>query len=124
MNTKEVQAGAVVDSRDNDLAMLTNQVMSEGTEEAYDALQKEIDHRQFVDMLFTTHFSDISANAPEIPQDFDCLRLMVNSVEDLCGPWSSYSLKYVRKLANACDTQEVNEVGDLLSRIGEFCAAY
>ena len=93
----------MVDSRDHDLHYLFERVVAEGTTEAYTALQAELDHRQFIDTLFATHFEE-TANAPEIPQDFDCLRTMVNSVEDLCGPYSSYSLKYIRKLANLCDT--------------------
>ena len=48
---------------------------------------------------------------------------MVESVEDLCGPFSSYSLKYVRKLANLCDTQP-EEVTNTLVKVGEFCGAF
>ena len=78
--------------------------MSEGTDEAYTELQKEIEHRQFVDALFEEHFSDV-ATSNENVQNYDCLRMMVGEVEELCGDWSEYSLKYVRKLADACDSK-------------------
>jgi len=48
---------------------------------------------------------------------------MVGGVEDLCGPFSAYSLKYVRKLANLCDTKP-EEVTNTLVRIGEYCNAF
>ena len=111
-----------VDSRDHDLHVLYEQVIAEGTQEAYAALEAELSHRQFMDSLFSTHFEE-AANAPETPQDFDCLRVMVGGVEDLCGPWSAYSLKYVRKLANLCDTKP-EEVTNTLVKVGEYCNAF
>lgn len=64
------------------------------------------------------------ANAPETPQNFDCLRMMVGGVEEMCGDWSAYSLKYVRKLANACDTMSQNEISDLFVKVGNYCQAF
>jgi hypothetical protein len=122
VTTETAAPSEMVDSRDHDLHMLYQRVISEGTPESYEALQKELDHRQFVDSLFATHFEDV-ANAPEIPQDFDCLRVMVGGVEDLCGPFSAYSLKYVRKLANMCDTKP-EEVVNTLVKVGEYCHAF
>merc|ERR1711994_1235578 len=68
-------------------------VQTFGTTEAYEALQKEIAHRRFVDGLFAEHFSHIPENNGNV-QNYDCLRLMVGEVEELCGIWSDYSLKY------------------------------
>jgi len=102
--------------------MKYNDVVNQGTPEAYAALEVELAHRQFVDTLFATHFEE-TANAPEIPQDFDCLRVMVESVEDLCGPYSAYSLKYIRKLANLCDTRP-EEVTNTLVKVGEYCHSF
>lgn len=97
----------VVDSRDHDLHVLYNRVMTTGSSEDMEALQKELNHREFVDSLFNSFEID-AVNAPEQPQDYDCLRFMVGSVENMCGDWSAYSLKYVRKLANACDTMSAD----------------
>jgi len=112
----------IVDSRDHDLHYNYQRVLSEGTEEAYAALQKEIEHRMFTDKLFNTTFETV-VNAPETPQNFDCLRVMVEGVEDLCGPFSAYSLKYVAKLANLCDTQP-EEVTNTLVKVGDYCNAW
>ena len=112
----------MVDSRDHDLHYFYQQVIADGTSEAYEALAKELEHRQFVDKLFSANFDEV-VNAPEVPQDFDCLRVMVEGVEDLCGPFSAYSLKYVSKLANMCDTQS-QDVTETLVRVGEYCHAF
>ena len=120
----ETKRNDMVSSRDVDLHFHYNRVMREGTQEAYNDLQNELDHRQYVDELFTQeHFMDV-ANAPEIPQNFDCLRMMVKGVEDMCGEWSAYSLKYVRKLANVCDTKTSEEVADIYVKIGQYCGTF
>jgi len=111
----------MVDSREHDLHVLYQRVMA-GDSEAVPEMEKELAHREFVDKLFTTHFEE-AANAPETPQDFHCLRMMVGGVEEMCGPWSAYSLKYVRKLANACDTQTPDQIADLYVKVGEYCNA-
>lgn len=111
----------MVDSREHDLHVLYQRVMA-GDAEAVPEMEKELAHREFVDKLFTTHFEE-TANAPETPQDFHCLRMMVGGVEEMCGPWSAYSLKYVRKLANACDTQTPDQIADLYVKVGEYCNA-
>lgn len=41
-----------IDSRDHDLHFAYNRVIGEGTQEAYEAMQKEISHRQFADKIF------------------------------------------------------------------------
>ena len=46
---------------------------------------------------------------------------MVRRVEDECGNWSAYSLQYVRKIADACDTKTPEEITDLYDQIGEYC---
>ena len=119
--TKDSEKKESVDSRDHELHFLYNKVMADGSSESMLALEKEIEHRQFIDRLFQ-QFPD-NANAPEQPQDFDYLRLMVGGVEDMCGEWSSYSLKYVAKLANACDSKTNEELGQMYAKIGQFCGA-
>lgn len=114
----------MVSSRDVDLHYHYNRVMREGTQEAYADLQSELEHRQSIDALFSQdHFTNM-ANAPEIPQNFDCLRMMVRGVEDMCGEWTAYSLQYVRKLANVCDTKTSEEVADIYVKIGQYCQAF
>ena len=109
----------MVDSRDHDLHIAYERVVLEGTPEAYRELERELEHRKFTDLLFSTHFED-DANAPEIPQDWECYRKMIRNVEESCGRFTAYSLKYTYKLANMCDTrpQIVNAV---LSRVSDYC---
>lgn len=49
---------------------------------------------------------------------------MVGEVEELCGSWSDYSLKYVRKLANACNSKTTEEIATLVGKIGTTCQAF
>ena len=49
---------------------------------------------------------------------------MVGGVEEMCGDWSDYSLKHVRKLANVCDTMSHDEVAEVYTKIGDFCGAF
>ena len=112
----------LVDSRDHDLHFLYNQVMKTGSSEDMHKLEKELQHREFVDSLFLQF--ETPANVPDTPQDFDCLRMMVGGVEEMCGKWSAYSLKYVRKLANICDTSSTEQVSDAYVKIGQYCGAF
>lgn len=109
----------MVDSRDHDLHFAYQLVIEEGTPEAYEQFERELEHRQFTDMLFATHFED-DANAPEIPQDWECYRKFIESFEESCGRFSAYSLKYTYKLANMCDTKP-ERVNAVLSRIADMC---
>jgi len=116
----EVPEPSVVDSRDHDLHFLMNVAVNDPAQENIDAVHKEILHRNRMDAIFNDdHF--MTPNAPEIPQNFDCLRMMVNEVEDMCGEWSAYSLKYVRKLANICDTRSEEQVAESVAKIYELC---
>jgi hypothetical protein len=109
-----------VDSRDHELHYLMHQAVLNPSLENTSAVQKELNHRDFVDGLFAENFT-IVANAPEIPQNLDCLRMFVGEVEEMCGPWSAYSLKYVRKIANVCDTMTEEEIADLVAKVYTHC---
>ena len=87
-------------------------------------LEAELSHRQFVDDLFDLHFPDMGVNGPPTVSNYDCLRLMVTGVEEMCGDWSAYSLKYVRRLATACDTMEAEQMAQLYTNVGLHCGAF
>jgi len=55
------------------------------------------------------------------PRNFDCLRFIMGFVEEKCGRFSDYSLKYVRNLVNICETQ-ANTVDGFLHRIASVCS--
>ena len=48
---------------------------------------------------------------------------MLGHVEVHCGEWSSYSLKYAAKLANACDSKTPTQLEDLKVKIEAYCAS-
>ena len=96
--------------------------MNNPTKEAYAELEKEIASRQFFDELFNLDFFHIEG-APETPQDFDCYRMLIGGVEEMCGSWTSYSLKFTSKLAAVCDTKTAEEISDAYVKIGQFCGA-
>ena len=101
-----------VDARDIDLVYLTEQASkNDVSDEDLEALGKEIEHRAFVDGLFGQDFlADEGVNAPEFVNDYDCLRLMLGGVEEMCGEWSAYSLKYVGKVVTVCETKTAEEI--------------
>ena len=111
----------MVDSRDHDLHMHYRRVIGLGTEEAHKDLEKEIAHRQFMDEIFETHFSDAEmANAPELPQDWDCYKKSVRSFEKSCGRFTSYSMKFAGHLAKHCDAQP-DKVEETLEKVAKMC---
>ena len=118
----QIKSRDLVDSRDIELHYLYQRVIASGSSEDMQAMQEHLDHREFMDSLFM-QFED-SPNADPIVQDYDCLRMMVGGVEEMCGPWSSYSLKYVRKIADACNTKTADEISQMYVKIGEFCSAF
>ena len=117
------QDGNYVDAREHDLVYLTEQASkNDATEEDLAALNKEIEHRQFFDDLFDQDFfAAEEANAADVHvNDYDCLRLMLGGVEEMCGDWSAYSLKYVRNLVTVCDTKPAVEISKIFYQIGEY----
>merc|ERR1719389_374753 len=111
-----------VDSRDMKFNDLYQKVLIDGTPEDYAALQKEINHRQFSDTLFDTFFP-ASGNFTGHPKDFDCYRQMLGTIEEICGEWSAYSLKYTSRVAEACDTKGYDEVAEIAGMLYEYCGA-
>ena len=113
----------MVDSRDHDLHMAFQAVIQNGTEESHKQLEKEIAHRQFFDNLFNTHFAEAEmANAPHLPENWECYRESVNTFEKHCGRFSSYSMKHVGKLAKMCDAAP-HKVEKVLKNVGKACEA-
>ena len=116
-----------VNSRDAKLHYLFNIVQNGGGVDAHQALKDEIDHRMFIDKLFAEtfpkHFGE-NANELELtvqPEDFECLRFLMEVVENNCGRFSDYSLKYVKHLVHVCENQAGQQVLEAGIRISDFC---
>jgi len=46
---------------------------------------------------------------------------MVEGTEDMCGKFSSYSLKYVSKLVGVCNEKTADEISQIYVKIGAHC---
>lgn len=44
------------------------------------------------------------------PTDYDCLRRLMELHEEHCGRFDDYSLKYVRHLVHACETESKKDL--------------
>ena len=75
----KTESNDMVDSRDHDLHYLYNRVMMTGSSESMQDLQKELEHREFVDSLFNQFEVNANANTSETRKDLECLRLMVSA---------------------------------------------
>ena len=114
----------LVDSREVDLHFFYQRVMREGTAQAYADLKNELEHRQFVDKLFNDEMFSHTRNSEAPVQNYDCLKMMVEGTEDMCGKFSAYSLKHANKLAGICDTKTAEEIADIYVKIGQYCSAF
>lgn len=76
---------------------------------------------KFVDQLFGEHFPMANEDYEE-PQDFDCLRQLLGQLEEMCGEWSDYSLKYTKNVAHACNNKTEAELGSLMSNVFQHCS--
>ena len=76
----------------------------------------------FVDELFSSNFPDHQSNEmTSQPEDFDCLRYMIDTTEASCGRFSDYSLKYVKNLVHICENSNTFEVYEAQQKIAAFC---
>lgn len=111
-----------VSSRDGDLNFYYQRYMETKSSEDKKALEDELDSRQRYDNLFSQF--GLSTYVHESPQDFDCLRMMVGHVDDQCGRWTSYGLKYVKHLANICDSYSLDDISAAKIKISEHCNGF
>lgn len=102
---------------------LSKRAERNGGPEAHQELKEEIEHRMFVDELFSKTFPSHQSNELVVEvQDYDCLRFMIDSTELSCGRFSDYSLKYVKNLVHICETSTTMEINNAAHDIAKFCA--
>ena len=113
----------LVDSRDVNLHYLYSKVAREGGEQAHSELIAEIESRMFHDNIYNTVFAH-HANQELVaqPEDFECLRFTMDSVEESCGKFTDYSLKYVHRLVHICETEDAFGVEAAQNKISEYCS--
>lgn len=119
---------SVVNSRDAKLHYLFNRVTKNGGEQAHQDLKDELEHRMYIDKLFAEafpkHFGPYAAEDFKLtvqPSDYNCLRYLMSSVENSCGRFTDYSLKYVKHLVHVCENQDEAGVAEAARKVAEFC---
>jgi len=98
--------------------------MTQGTPEAHLALQEEITQRMKADHIFEEFMGHKLDKESEktfpLPRNFDCLRTTMDTYEGACGKFTDYSLKYVKYLVKACESENT-PVEAILNRIHSVC---
>ena len=96
-----------VDSRDNELHFLYNQVLSNPSIVNQEALQKEIAHRIKVDKrfeaIFPDHMEAVRGSTVPLPTNFDCYRSLIDQYSEKCEIMDDYSLKYMKAFVAECE---------------------
>lgn len=111
-----------VNSRDIKLHYLQRQVERIGGQEAHQELMEELEHRMAADNLFSTLFAHhVESEMVVQPEDFDCLRFMIDNYEASCERFSDYSLKYVKHLVHTCEVATPTEIQEVARQITETC---
>lgn len=96
---------STVSSRDAKLHHLYAKVSENGNHKAHIDLSTELNHRMRVDEVFAEFKGHLlGAEQYYAPQNFECLRALVNTYKQSCGPLEDYSLKYVKYFVQECET--------------------
>lgn len=68
-------------------------------------LEEELNRRMKADQIFEQFSNAVGADThSQYPVNYDCLKALVNTVEHSCGTFDDYTLKYVKVLSQACNT--------------------
>ncbi len=113
---------SAVSSRDAILNYLYARVMTTGSHEAHLDMQEELTKRMKADHVFESFHGKALTDSQDfpLPRNFDCLRATMSSYETHCERFSDYSLKYVKYLVKACESENT-PVDMLLHRIQTAC---
>jgi len=105
----------LVNSRDAKLNHLYGNMVLDKTPEAKKALTRELNYRKHINHVFHAFASTLGMNthaaAQALPKDFDCLRMMVETFKEHCGPFKDYEMKFGSYFVGACELiGEKNEI--------------
>jgi len=108
--------GNPVDSRDVKIKTLLMRRAMTNDADTMDSLNAEIDeelaNRAWWDLIVDNAVLSLAGsgvekdrlkNLREAPEHFDCLKESMSGIEDHCGRFDDYSLKYVRTVVNLCE---------------------
>lgn len=110
-------------SHDVPLHYYYNKVMSdENDADASDALEAHIAHRNFFDSLFAEVYPEFDEeNFVSKPEDFDCLRFLIDATEEHCGRLDDYTLKFVKRMVHTCEIGTPEEIGEAAELTAFLC---
>jgi len=103
-----------INSRDAKIHYLYNKAMNNNDFNSKQELTDELLHRRTVDRIF----EKFGVNTTYTVIDFKCLKATVENFKSTCGQWSEYTLKYVRNMAVACET---NSEDDIKAKFTQIC---
>ena len=56
-----------------------------------------------------------------VPSDFDCLRVLMESFENKCMPFSEYGLGHVKYIVEFCESSTTSEIVEKAMDMGHIC---
>lgn len=100
-------------------------MMRDNDYEAQAQFEAHVAHRVYFDNLFDAIYPDFDyMDTITQPEDYDCLRFMVNVTEAHCGRLDDYTLKFVKRLVHTCETGNPEEIGVTAELIASMCVKF
>lgn len=104
----------MIDSRFMKVKTLSQIYAREKTTESLEELQEEMRSMQHMDNTFHPIIEafklDGKYNSDSI--NFECLRPVIENLEEKCGRISDYGLIYIKYIAQACESISVEEISN------------
>ena len=87
-------------------------------------LSSELTYRMRLDHVFEKYAGQLYAtNEAVLPKNFACLREMVSTFKQFCGPLEDYSLKFVKYLVQDCESQgDAYDLSTLKNKLKTHCS--
>lgn len=122
--SEDDKLASTVSSRDAKLHHLYARTAENGDHRAHLDLSTELNHRMRVDSVFDSFKSKLlGADQYHTPTNFECLRALVGTYKEHCGPLEDYSLKYVRHLVTECETiADPSDFSGSIEKLKDACS--
>ena len=116
---------SAVNSRDIKLNHLYAKVQRQNSHKAQLELSQELSKRMRSDYVFEKfiELTGIDASEKVLPNDFDCLKEVIDTHDKECGKFDDYSLKYVKHIVQACESLNYS-IQNLVSFMTTACTSF
>ena len=122
-----------VDSRDVKLAVLQRRYLESGSAEDKEYWKEKVEielrDRNKIDIIFNEIFECLYGENVDMNRmvnvvdmnimEWDCYKRVYEEFEDKCEPFTDYSMRYVKYLADLCQTVETDEIIDAFQELCE-----